>query len=108
MHASFSTLRSECAMNLRARVPYYVPTLACAREIERIETIWTEARRRFGAGGQYLFGAFSIADAFYAPVATRFRTYGIKPSAVSAAYCEAIFATQGMQEWEEGARRETA
>ena len=68
------------------------------------------ARLRFGAkaGGPYLYGAFGAADAMYAPVATRFRTYGVSLDPVSAAYCEAIFAWPAFKEWEAAALSETA
>ena len=79
-------------------------------EIARICAIWNEARLRFGAkaGGPYLYGAFGAADAMYAPVATRFRTYGVSLDPVSAAYCEAIFAWPAFKEWEAAALSETA
>jgi glutathione S-transferase len=106
MHSGFAALRTECPMNLAARMTGYVPTMAVARNIERIEALWADARARFGQGGAFLFGAFTITDAFYAPVATRFRTHGVRLSAVSEAYCDALFALPAFREWEAGARAE--
>jgi glutathione S-transferase len=73
--------------------------------------IWGETRARYGAGGPFLFGAFSNADAMYAPVATRFRTYGVDLAAFgddgdAAAYAEAILTLPGMAEWTQGAQAE--
>jgi glutathione S-transferase len=107
MHSGFAALRTECPMNVMARMEGYVPTLSVARNIGRIEAIWADARARFGKGGPFLFGGFSIPDAFYAPVCTRLRTYGIKVSKASQDYCAAIFALPAMQEWERGAHAET-
>ena len=106
MHSSFQALRSECSMNILARIEPFKPVQGIMRDTQRIERLWLEARARFGAGGKFLFGDFSIADAFYAPVVTRFRTYGIKLSAPAQDYCRTIFALSGMREWERGAREE--
>ncbi len=106
MHASFQALRSECSMNILARVAPFTPVQGVVRDTRRIEHLWSEARTRFGTGGKFLFGDFSIADAFYAPVVTRFRTYGIALSPAAQDYCEAILALEGMREWERGARDE--
>jgi glutathione S-transferase len=106
MHSGFAALRTECPMNLAASMTGYVPTGAVARDVERIDALWQDARTRFGFGGAFLFGAFTIADAFYAPVAARFRTYGIALSDVSQRYCDAIFAVPAMQAWEAEARVE--
>ena len=84
-----------------------------ADDIARIGAIWNEARERFGTSGAngagpFLLGGFSIADAMFAPVATRFRTYGVALDAISQDYCEAIFAWPGFKEWEAAALQETA
>ncbi len=79
-----------------------------AREIARIEGMWSDARERFGKGGPFLFGTFSIADAFYAPVVTRIETYGLKVGGAARAYCDMILALPAMQEWYAGARAEIA
>jgi glutathione S-transferase len=111
MHAGFRELREHCSMDLLARRP--MPSLpeAVAANVRRIIEVWTGCRRRYGQQGNYLFGAFSAADAMYAPVASRFRTYlpdlalyGDDGSAQ--AYVEAIFALRGMARWEAGAKAE--
>ena len=81
-------------------------------DIGRIAAIWRETRARFGEGGPFLFGAFTNADAMYAPVATRFRTYGVDLSSfgddgTGAGYIEAILALPAMAEWTEGAAEES-
>jgi glutathione S-transferase len=111
MHAGFRELREHCSMDLLARRP--MPSLpgAVAADVRRIIALWTESRRRFGSAGNFLFGAFTAADAMYAPVASRFRTYlpDLAPygdDGTAQAYLEAIFALPGMARWEAGARRE--
>ena len=106
MHSSFQALRTECSMNILARVVPFDPVMGVKRDVARIEFLWGTARERYGTDGKFLFGDFGIADAFYAPVVTRFRTYGIKLSSMAQAYCDAIFALDGMREWERGAREE--
>ena len=70
-----------------------------ARDISRIVAIWRETRTKHGAGGPFLFGAFSNADAMYAPVAGRFRQYAVELDPVCAAYVAAIHALPAMQQW---------
>jgi glutathione S-transferase len=73
----------------------------------RLESLWGTLRRRFGAGGPYLFGATpTIADAFFTPVATRFRTYGVPASAETQRYLDALLAEPAFKRWEEAAVRE--
>jgi glutathione S-transferase len=110
MHSSFQGLRKECPMDFHARICGGAPSEQTQKDIARIVSIWRETRARFGAGGPFLFGAFTIADAMYAPVATRFRTYGIGPAAfgddgTAAAYAETLLAMPEMREWGEGAAR---
>ena len=69
--------------------------------------IWTSCRSRFGAGGDLLFGRFSVADAFYAPVVMRFRTYGVSLPPPAKAYAEAVQKLAAVREWSEAGRRET-
>jgi glutathione S-transferase len=100
MHSGFVALRSECPMNVCRRLDAPLPLSDAARaDVARVEAIWREARARFGAGGPFLYGAFSIADAFYAPVATRLRTYAVPVSAGAAAWVETVHALPAMQEW---------
>ena len=72
----------------------------------RIDAIWSESRKRFGAGGPFLFGAFSNADAMYAPVVSRFASYSIPVSAASQAYMSAMMALPAWKEWEDAGRVE--
>ena len=107
MHSGFTHLRTRMPMNVRREIPGRPTTPEVVAEIARIETIWNHCRSRFGAGGLFLFGAFSIADAMYAPVASRLRTYGVTVAGEAAQYVASIHALPAMQEWIAGARAET-
>jgi glutathione S-transferase len=108
MHSGFAALRNEMTMCIRERVDVrpWSPTLTA--DIARVAEIWNEGRRRFGAGGPYLCGAMSLADAFYAPVAFRFRTYGVAADGMAAAYLSDLLAEPLLREWEAAALAETA
>jgi glutathione S-transferase len=107
MHSSFLPLRSECGMNLHRPVRA-IPLSEDARaNIARIDQIWTECRARYSEFGPYLFGAFCAADAMYAPVVTRFRTYAIELGAEAKAYIETMMALPAFQEWTRAALAET-
>jgi glutathione S-transferase len=106
MHSGFAALRRDLSMNLRRRVRIGDVKEDTAADIARIEELWADLRARHGAHGPWLFGARSIADAFFAPVATRFRTYQITLSAVAEAYCETIFADADFQDWDRAAAAE--
>jgi glutathione S-transferase len=108
MHSGFSALRDEMTMCIKERVDVRPWSPPLARDVERVTEIWNEGRRRFGAGGGFLCGAFSLADAFYAPVAFRFRTYGVTPAGAAADYLAALLAHPLLREWEEAALLETA
>ncbi|OIQ93827.1 glutathione S-transferase YfcF [mine drainage metagenome] len=99
MHSGFMGLRRDLSMDLAARLP--LPELAddTRADIARVEALWADCRARFGAGGPFLFGRWCIADAMFAPVATRFSTYGVPLTPVSAAYVEASLALPAMQAW---------
>lgn len=112
MHAGFATLRNDMSMDLLSKLPSPPIGAALEADIRRIAAIWKDTRSRFGKGGPLLFGAFSNADAMYAPVATRFRTYGVDLSrygddGTGTAYATAILALSAMAEWTEGAKEET-
>ena len=93
-------------MNLR-RPPKQVPfSVALLKDVARIEQAWADARRKFGKGGPFLFGKFSLADAMYAPVVTRFLTYDVALDATCNAYGERIMAWPDMAEWVAEAKRE--
>jgi glutathione S-transferase len=106
MHSGFFPLRTHMPMDLRAHVPGQGRDPEVAEDIARITSIWKDCRSRFGQGGPFLFGAFSIADAFYAPVVTRFVTYGVELDAVCGAYRDAVLALPALQSWTEAARHE--
>ena len=89
-------------MDVRARRPQRRRSEPLLRDIARVERIWSDTRSRFGARGDLLFGTFTIADAFYAPVAFRFRTYGVRPPGATGEYLAALLSLPGMQEWEAG------
>ena len=99
MHSGFAALRENCPMNLRAAyqgVPHGDDVLG---DIARIEAIWRHARDRFGAGGPWLCGRYSAADAFFAPVAARIATYGIPMSPDASAYVAAHLADPAFRRW---------
>jgi glutathione S-transferase len=112
MHAGFATLRHEMPMDLLGRMPSPPIDAVLESEIRRVVAIWKDTRARFGAGGPFLFGAFTNADAMYVPVATRFRTYGVDlarygDDGTAARYAAALLALPAMAEWTEGAEAET-
>ena len=107
MHAGFRGLRSACPMNLGK---IYAPRDRgpdVERDVDRITTIWRDARERFGAGGDFLFGAFSAADAMFAPVVTRFISYSIPVDPDIRHYMDAVIGTAAFQEWKDAALKET-
>jgi glutathione S-transferase len=106
MHSGFAALRSAMPMNIRAAKPGRALADDVRADVERITTIWRDCRKRFGAGGPFLFGAFSNADAMFAPVVTRFRTYGVTLGTEEAAYADAVWNLPAMQEWAAAARKE--
>jgi glutathione S-transferase len=105
MHSGFADLRREMPMNIMLR-ERREPSAEVARDVARIEAIWAECREYYGAGGRYLFGEFSIADAMFAPVVTRFETYGVKVSDVSRSYMEAMLEHPAMRKWAADAAEE--
>jgi glutathione S-transferase len=105
MHSGFSALRSSLPMNLRAHRPGFRLWSAARADIDRITEIWRECLSRWG--GPWLFGRKpTVADAMYAPVATRFRSYDVGLDPVCNGYCAQIFAWSPMQEWIDAALRE--
>jgi glutathione S-transferase len=109
MHSGFAALRTHMPMDIRAHRPERGATALqrsdVAADVARIQSIWTDCLSR--SSGPLLFGRFTIADAFYAPVVTRFRTYGVALSPVLSAYCDAVLALPAMREWVEAAQAET-
>jgi glutathione S-transferase len=105
MHGGFGALRSGMSMDVRARRPQRKRTPAILADIARIEALWSETRRRFGqVGGPLLFGGFTIADAYFAPVALRFRTYGVEPGGEAGVYGRAVLALPAVTAWEAAGR----
>lgn len=98
IHSGFFNLRSALPMNLRAKHSNFKVFSGARPDIERIEEIWSDCLARYG--GPFLFGARpTVADAMYAPVATRFVSYGVALGAPSAAYRDAVMAWAPMREW---------
>ena len=93
MHAGFSAPRNACPMNLRRPRKAVTMNTAIRKDVARIEEVWRNCRKKFGKGGKFLFGRFSIADAMFAPVVTRLDTYAIKVAPDTRAYMEAVMAT---------------
>jgi glutathione S-transferase len=106
MHAGFMPLRSLLPMNTWRPVKHRALDDQAAANVARIDAMWTDCRARFGAGGPFLFGAFGAADAMYAPVVWRFRTYAVKVSAAADAYMQAVMALPAWNEWRQAARQE--
>ncbi len=107
MHSGFSALRSACPMNARATGRRVAMTPPLARDLARIDAIWSGCRRDQGELGSWLFGGFSVADAMYAPVALRIRTYGLPLSSLAARYLDTMLGDPHLGEWIAAARRET-
>ncbi len=106
MHSGFGALRSGYPMNLRRKAGARKNTPDAGGDLARVRQIWREARERFGGQGDYLFGAFSAADCFYAPVASRFTTYALPLDPVGASYAAAVMEHSFMREWRTEAAKE--
>jgi glutathione S-transferase len=107
MHSGFVNLRSQWPMNARARNRSTPMTPTLEADIKRIDDLWTDCRRRFGAGkGPWLFGEFSVADAMDGPVVLRFNTYGAQLSATAREYLSAVLADRYVKEWLAAAEQE--
>ena len=107
MHSGFIALRTSMTMNARARGRRVAVTPEIAAEIDRIAAIWTDCRDRFGAGGPWLFGAFSIADAMFGPVVLRFVPYGVSRPGVVDDYVATWMADPHLQAWITAAEQES-
>jgi len=99
MHSSFTNLRTDCTMNLRRHYPDFKPSDAVLGDVTRIEHLWGLARKEYGADGPWLFGQYTIADVFYAPVATRFATFNLPRNAVSDAYIQTHLNDPSFRRW---------
>jgi glutathione S-transferase len=111
MHAGFAALRHNLPMDISRRWPLGTRMVKAGPDIERVAAIWRECRERFGSrgangDGDFLFGGFTIADAMFAPVATRFVTYSVPLDPVCSAYVAAMQRWPAMQDWTAAARAE--
>lgn len=107
MHSGFADLRTQWPMNARARNRRTAMTAGLEADIDRVDEIWNDCRRRFGQdGGPWLFGRYTIADAMYAPVVLRFNTYGAQLSQTARWYLAAALEDLALQEWVLAAKNE--
>jgi glutathione S-transferase len=106
MHSSYLALRRSLPMNIRQQVKLQSIDDEVRADIVRILGLWAEARARFGQGGPFLFGTFCAADVFYAPVVSRFMTYGIPVPGFALAYMQAVWEHAWLQEWVAAAQAE--
>jgi glutathione S-transferase len=102
MHSGFLALRRDCPMDFGADLPLAAVPAEVAPDLARVDALWSACRQRFGAGGPFLFGRFSIADAMYAPVVSRCATYRLPLGADSAAYRDAVLALPALADWAAG------
>src|SRR2546430_15510855 len=99
MHAGFVPLRRHLPMNMWRPVMPRQLTAEVESNVRRIEAMWTECRKRYGAGGAFLFGGFGAADAMYAPVGSRFHTYAVEVGAVARRYIAPVMALPALCLW---------
>jgi glutathione S-transferase len=107
MHSGFAALRNECGMNLHRPVGAIELSADARANIARIQDIWTECRQRHGKPGAFLFGAFGAADAMFAPVVHRFRTYAIAVKPEAQRYMDTMMALPAFKEWTNAGLAET-
>jgi len=106
MHTGFPALRANMPMNIRSRFPEEGRKPGVKEDIDRITALWRQCRSRFGADGPFLFGRFSIADAMFAPVVSRFRTYAVALGEVEQAYADTVWGLESIKEWAKSATDE--
>jgi glutathione S-transferase len=107
MHSGFAALRNECGMNLHRPVGAITLSAEARADIARVQQIWIECRARYGKSGPFLFGAFGGADAMFAPVVHRFRTYAIEVAPEVRDYMDAMMSLPAFQEWTSASLAET-
>ena len=107
MHSGFTALRGECSMNIHRPVRMKALSADAKSNAARVDEIWTDCRRRHGGGGPFLFGRFSAADAMFAPVVHRLRTYAVEVSASARDYMATMTAFAPFKEWTDAALKET-
>ena len=103
MHAGFMALRQGMPLDVRASQPFMQPSVEVAADIARIVNIWEDCRQRYGRKGPFLFGHFTIADAMYAPVVWRFKTYAVELPPAARDWVEMMCSLPAMQDWRAGA-----
>ena len=106
MHSGFANLRRDLPMNVRKTFPFRPISEEVRNEIERILQLWAQARARFGSGGPFLFGEWCAADMMYAPVVTRFITYGVPMPPFAELYMKAVLSHPDVNEWIDKAQDE--
>lgn len=99
MHAGFTSLRNDCTMNLRHVYKGFQPSDGVQKDVARIDSLWRTARQKFGTAGPWLFGDYSLADAFYAPVATRLLTYDLPCSQTAKDYVQTVISDTAFKNW---------
>jgi glutathione S-transferase len=106
MHSGFADVRDQLTMEFARRLQTPALRESTTVQIKRIISAWMQARERHSGSDRYLFGRFSVADCMYAPVVSRFRTYGIALPQLAQDYCDRMWALPAMREWEQAARAE--
>jgi len=107
MHSGFQQLRANLPMNLKARYRWQPVSEAAEKDIQRVIGLWTQCRSKYGSDGPWLFGSFSIADAMFAPVAIRFRTYDVPLDGIARQYVDNLYGLEEMQAWHADALKES-
>jgi glutathione S-transferase len=107
MHSGFAALRNECGMNLHRPVRAIELSADARANVSRIQDIWSECRERYGQSGPFLFGAFGAADAMFAPVVHRFRSYAIAVTKETQRYMDTMIALPAFAEWTKAGLAET-
>ncbi len=109
MHSGFPDLRNDMSMRLRSTFAPQPLRKQTKADVDRVQSIWRECRQRFGekGDGPFLFGAFSVADAMFAPVVSRFRSYSVPMDSVCTTYANAVWSLPSLQEWYASAQKET-
>ena len=106
-HSGYSAVRNAMPMNIRSSLPGRGASAEVKAEVDRLCSRWRDTREAFAMPGAFLFGDFTAADAFFAPVASRFATYAVPLAPDSLAYQQALLGTAGMRKWSAAARQET-
>ena len=106
MPSSFADVRSEMPMNCRKKLARHTLSAVANRQVQRIKDMWHRAKTQYGTEGDWLFGEFCIADAMFAPVASRFRTYGVALEGPARDYADAVLSLPAMREWAAAAETE--